>query len=336
MVAQSNLVRRTGVTGPWLAAGVAVVALVLGGCSPSPPPDPSARVIDLPGAGRNVDFDDVVYSSDLGRVLVPARDRGLYLIDPVSGEAARLPYQGNADSVDAGQSGLFVLDRSGPRIQVLDSAGQARSAVSTSAGPDYIRYVPGRGELWLSEPGQGGVEIFALGESLGDAPRRAGFVPVSGGVEGLTLTSDGSTAYVHAGNDVARIDVATRTVTARWPSGCAGTHGFPRVDEQDGFVLASCADNGKVALLDVRDGHRVGEYETGGGESLPAYSSGRGHFYVRSDPGTTVVTLEASSQGLKLIKEVQVPRAGHCLGAEDGYYWTCDADTGQVLLFNDP
>jgi hypothetical protein len=90
-----------------------------------------------------------------------------------------------------------------------------------------------------------------------------------------------------------------------------------------------------VTLLDVRDGRLIGEYEAGGGESLPAYSSGRGHFYVRSDPGATIVTLEASPRGLKLVKEVQVPKAGHCLGAEDGYYWTCDAEAGQVLLFDD-
>lgn len=83
-------------------------------------------------------------------------------------------------------------------------------------------------------------------------------------------------------------------------------------------------------------GTLIDEYELGAGESLPAYSSGAGHFYVRSDPGTKIATLDASSQGLKLVREVQVPETGHCLGADDqGRYWTCDADAGQLLLFHD-
>jgi hypothetical protein len=156
-------------------------------------------------------------------------------------------------------------------------------------------------------------------------------------VEGLTLTPGGTAAYTHAGDDVARIDVKARRLTARWPSGCGGTHGFPRIDEHGGFLLAGCAGKGKVVLLALKDGRRLGDYQLGGGESLPAYSAGPGHFYVRSDPGTTVATLAASARGLKLVRQVAVPENGHCLGADDtGSYWTCDADSGRLLLFKDP
>jgi hypothetical protein len=91
-----------------------------------------------------------------------------------------------------------------------------------------------------------------------------------------------------------------------------------------------------VVLLDLMDGRRLGDYEVGGGESLPAFSSGPGHFYVRSDPGTTIATLGASARGLELVRQVKVPEAGHCLGADDaGRYWTCDASSGRMLLFKD-
>jgi len=33
--------------------------------------DPSASVVSLPGAMRQIDFDDIVYSERLSRVLVP-------------------------------------------------------------------------------------------------------------------------------------------------------------------------------------------------------------------------------------------------------------------------
>ena len=321
----------------WLVGSTAVALMAgLAGCSPSTAPDPSAQAVELPGAGEDIDFDDVVYAADMGSVLVPAREDGLYLLDPETGRATDVASSGTADSVDPGQGRIFVLDRSGRQIQVLDPEGQVMSSVSTAAGADYVRYAAATKELWVSEPSREGIEIFAVGEDLETAPRQVGFVPVSGGTEGLTLTSDGATAYTHAGNEVVKIDVKARTVAARWASGCEATHGFPRVDEGDGLLLASCAENGKVTLLDVNDGHVIDEYEVGGGESLPAYSPGPDHFYVRSDPGTTIATLAASPQGLELIREVQVPEVGHCLGAdEEGHYWTCDAGTGQMLLFED-
>jgi hypothetical protein len=312
-------------------------ALLVGtaGCGPSPPSVSSARVIELPAANGSVDFDDTVYSSALGRVLVPARAEGLYLLNPARAQAVRTAYGGSADSVDAGRGGIFVLDRSGSAIHVLDADGQAKSSASTAAGPDYLRYVAATDELWISEPGGEGIEVFALGKSLDDAPRRTGFISVPGGVEGLALTSAGETAYTHSGGDIASIDVKTRGVTARWPSGCRGTHGFPQIDEKDGFLLASCAENGKVTLLNLKDGRIAGDYQVGRGRSLPAYSPESGHFYVRSDPGTTLATLKASPQGLELVRKVQVPGTGHCLRAAKDYYWTCDADAGRVLLFED-
>lgn len=319
----------------WLLVGSTVMAMGLSGCSSNTPVDPSARIVELPEATGNVDFDDVVYSSDLGQVLVPARGEGLYRVDAAAAKATRVRYNGSADSVDGGAGELFVLDRSRSQILVLDPDGQVKSSVPPSAPADYLRYVAAIKELWVSEPAKERIEIFALGETLDNAPQPTAFIPVPGGTEGLTLTRDGSTAYTHAGDAVAKIDTATRRVTGRWPSGCNGTHGFPRVDERDGLVLASCAKDGKVTLLDTADGHLIDEYQVGGGESLPAYSSQRDHFYVRSDPGTTIAILEATRQGLKEVRKVQVPEVSHCLGAEGAYYWTCDPKGARVLLFKD-
>src|SRR5215212_7415226 len=64
--------------------------------------DPAADVVSLAGAMRGIDFDDIVYSDRLGRVLVPARRSGLYLIDPTNGQADRVGHRGTADSADEG------------------------------------------------------------------------------------------------------------------------------------------------------------------------------------------------------------------------------------------
>jgi hypothetical protein len=301
--------------------------------------DSAARIVALPGAARGIDFDDIVYSARLGRVLVPARASGLYSIDPRTDHAARLGRLRAADSVDEGRGLVFVGEREQQTIDVLDPrSGKVVESIATAAPPDYVRYVTAAGQLWVTEPAASpsGIEIFALPADRA-APRRVGFVPVPGGPEGLTWSDRTGSAYTHAGPDLVRVDLASRQVNARWATGCDGTHGFPRVDERQGFLLASCTDAGKVVLMDLETGRRLGSYSVGGGEALPAYSPSAQHFYVRSDPGDALATLAPSRRGLRLVSNVRVPSVGHCLTADSvGHYWTCDADQGRILGFDDP
>jgi hypothetical protein len=321
-----------------------VILLVLAGCGPGQDDGdvpPGARVIELPGAADDIDFDDIVYSPALQRVLVPARESGLYLVEPDSGNATRAQHTGRVASADEGRGLLFLADRSEGTISVFDAAGgRPLSSVSTMSAPDYVRYISTTGELWVTEPegSTSGIEIFALDE--GSAPpglRQVAFIPVPEGPEGFTSSETRQMAFTHAGSDLVAINLTSRTVTARWPTGCDGTHGFPRIDERLGVVLASCATDGAVSLLDLDGGRQVGRHEVGGGEALPAYSDRTGHFYVGADPGTAIATLEPSEEGLTLVRQVEVPEAGHCLTADDrGHYWTCDAANGRVLRFDDP
>ena len=171
----------------------------------------------------------------------------------------------------------------------------------------------------------------------GATPRRAAFVAVPDGPEGLVWSAGTGKAYTHAGSDVVAIDLESHAVTDRWATGCEGTHGFPRVDERDGVLLASCSADGKVVLLDLDDGRQLDDYAVGDGEALPGYSERSDHFYVRADPGTRLATLAASPQRLRLVRRVEVPDIGHCLTADTvGHYWTCDAEAGRVLRFDDP
>lgn len=299
-----------------------------------------ARVVELPGAADEIDFDDIVYSPRLQRVIVPARQSGLYLVEPDTGTATRLPAPGNVASADEGRGLLFLADRSERTITVVNAAdGAVLSSVSTAAAPDYVRYIPATGELWVPEPGASppGIEIFALAEGPAPTARPVGFIAVPDGPEGFATSSARGSAYTHAGSDLVVIDIATRAVTARWATGCTGTHGFPRADARGEVALASCAENGRVVLLDLDDGRQLGQYSVGGGEALPAYSDRADHFYVRSDPGSTVATLQPSHDGLTLVHQVDVPATGHCLTADNrGHYWTCDADRGRILRFDDP
>jgi len=300
---------------------------------------PGARVVDLPGAQGAIDFDDIVYSPRLRRVIVPARRSGLFVVDLGSGTATQVGRLFSADSADEGEGTIFVADRERRTVTAVDPrSGRTTSSLKTDAPLDYVRYVPGTRELWVTEPAASpsGIEVFSLAGDSRSTPQRAGFIPVPGGPEGLAINAAHGTAYTHAGNDLVVVDIAQRTVTARWPTGCHGTHGFPQIDNHDQFALASCASDGSVSLLSLTDGRQGGRYAAGGGEALPAYSAATDHFYVRGDPGTRLVALKPSIAGLAKVDQVTVPRAGHCLTADDaGHFWTCDAEHGRVLRFND-
>src|SRR5215207_9736698 len=138
--------RKRGVR--WTVVVACVLALALVGPSAcgsgegSSSVDPAASVVALPGAMREVDFDDIGYSERLGRVLVPARRSGLYLVDPASGEAERVGHVRSADSADEGDGLVFVLDRDSGVLNVLDPAlGRVVSSVGTAGAGDYVRYV---------------------------------------------------------------------------------------------------------------------------------------------------------------------------------------------------
>jgi len=91
-----------------------------GSGSDSSAADPFARVVSLPGAMRQIDFDDIVYPERLRRVLVPAHRSGLYLVDPTTSEAERVGRLSGADSADDGNAFLFVLDRDAGTLSVVD------------------------------------------------------------------------------------------------------------------------------------------------------------------------------------------------------------------------
>ncbi|MCA1681374.1 MAG: hypothetical protein LC777_21720, partial [Actinobacteria bacterium] len=73
--------------------------------------------------------------------------------------------------------------------------------------------------------------------------------PGAGGPEGIEISTRRQRAYVHLQHgQVAAIDLDRRAITDIWPMGCATTHGFPRVDEPRGLLLAGCGSDGEVVL----------------------------------------------------------------------------------------
>jgi hypothetical protein len=130
------------------------LALAISACgSDASPLDPAAHVVGLPGAAHEIDFDDIVYSRQLGRIIVPARRSGVYLVEPGRGAAKRLGMSGDADSADEADGLIFVVNRDQQRITALDiRGGTPVFTFGTGGSPDYVRYVAPTHELWVTEP----------------------------------------------------------------------------------------------------------------------------------------------------------------------------------------
>lgn len=328
--------RPRGVGRVWAVVLLLAAACASGGGEAQPGPD---KVIDLPGAGRPTNFDDLTYSSRLGRVLVPALDSGLYLVDPESGEATRFEGLGTVSSVTEGDGMVLIADRRRSTVSAVDPlSGRVLASAPTAAPPDYVRYVSARREIWVTQKGgRPGIEIFGLAIPPQPMLLPRAFISIPEEPEGLTIDASRDRAYTHSSDGrVLAIDMDQRTVVGRWAIGCRETHGIPALDERRGLLLAGCASDGKAALLDVNDGRRLDTYSVEGDEALMAHSPG-GHFHLRADPGTTIATLEATPEGeLRLVRKWATPKAGHCLMAEgSGYLWTCDQRESKLLRYTD-
>jgi hypothetical protein len=325
----------------WTVAAAA--ALLAASAAPSP--------IALPGGAGGIGFDDLVFARERRVLLVPAGRTGrLDLVDPGSravtsiagfsatARAARGHEQGST-SADAGDGLLFAIDRTDRTVTVVDpAAGTIVSRARLGGAPDYVRWVEGRGEVWVTEPGREVIEIFRL--ERGTPPRLVpgGAIAVPGGPESLVVDGDGGRAYTNTfGGETFAIDVVRHAVAGRWPNGCRGARGIA-IDAARGLVFVGC-DEGRAVALDVaHGGRRAGEAQAGDGVDVIAYAPGLAHLYVPGAAAATLTVLGVTEAGA-LVPLGTLPTApgAHCVAADDdGGVFVCDPGGGRLLAFRDP
>jgi hypothetical protein len=324
---------------PFLLVSTALCQLAAACGTSEGPIDESAEAMPLPGGSGGISFDDLRWSPALGRIIAPGSDTGVHLVDPDSMSVETLAAGGPPiESADGGDRLVFALHRDDATVEVFDAAtGDSLATAPLTASPDYLRYLPGRRELWVTEPGAGRIEILAIPADGPPDPVPAGEVDVGGGPEGLAIDEEHGLAYAHRFNgELVAIDLADRSVST-FETGCDGAHGIPAVDPDRRLVFAGCR-NAEVVVLDADDGRVKDRRPLDGGATILAYAPALGHFYLRGDPGQTVATLGvADDGGLELLGEIQAGLTGHCAQAdESGHLWVCDAARGQLLRFPDP
>ena len=281
-------------------------------------------------------------------MLVPAgRTGNLALIDPktldvevIGGFSTRGDFGGGHDdgptSVEYAEGRLYVTDRTARELVTVDPKLLSRiDAVALAASPDYVRYVPGRRELWVSEPDGSQIEIFALDDA--GLPKSIELIPIDNGPESLVIDPVRGRAYTHhwQGSTLA-IDLATREIVGDWPNRCASSRGIA-LDEALGFLFVACSE-GTTSVLDVdADGRVLSSVAKGSGFDVIGYEPKRRRLYLAGTSCDCLVTLGVSSGGaLSFLGRVRAPGEAHCAAADDaGNAWVCDPDEGRVFRVRD-
>jgi DNA-binding beta-propeller fold protein YncE len=315
-----------------------------------------AEPLELPDGKGGIGFDDMLYVPALHRVLVPAGRTGrLILIEPKShalseiGGFATAPASGEGHgagttSADSDGKLIFASDRNRHTVSIIDVAQKKIvSSVQLGGGPDYVRWVEPRGEVWVTEPGKKAIEYFTLSRAATTTPgatpllTRTGSIPVADGPESLVIDGARGRAYTHTWHgETLAIDLATHAVVARWKNGCKGSRGIA-LDGKRGLLFVGC-DEGRATALDVaHDGKLLGSVATGKGVDIIAWSPARQHLYVPGGDDATLTIVTVGDKGELGVAATRKSAAdAHCVAADDeGHAYVCDPQNGRVLIVDD-
>jgi DNA-binding beta-propeller fold protein YncE len=309
---------------------------------------PVPASIPIPGGENGVGFDDLRFSSSLGRVLVPGgRTGAIVLVEPkrwiitrIGGFSTTPEFSGGHDdgvtSVDEGRGYLFATDRTALRIAVVDpAAGRVVGSAKLASSPDYVRYVSPTDEVWVTQPDEDRIEVFRL-EGNPPRPVHDAFVEVAGGPESLVVDPGRLRAFTHLWKgETVSIHLKNRSISAKWANGCDGSRGIA-LDESRGFLFVGCAE-GKGVTLDAKTGKVLGSIRAGTGIDVIDYSPKLGHLYLPgAKSGTLSIVKVAADGGLQLLDTVPTAGGAHCAAADaDGFVYVCDPKAGRVLVIPD-
>jgi hypothetical protein len=303
----------------------------------------------LPGGEGGVGFDDMGFARSLRRVLVPGgRSGNLDLIDPdtleitlMGGFSRRSAFAGGhghgVTSADEGRGLIFAIDRDARRLDVIDPKSPSIIvAAQLASGPDYVRFVSTTDEVWVTEPGAERIEIFSLPDEKVPKPVHAGFISVAGGPESLVIDDKRGRAYTNLWTDkTVVINLKTRKIDERWKNGCKESRGLA-IDDARGFLFVGC-EEGKLSVLNLATGARLGSASSGDGVDIIAYNSQLRHIYLPGARSGTMAIIGISSKGgARVLETVKTARGAHCAAADnrDNVY-VCDPTAGRLLVFKD-
>jgi len=310
-----------------------------------------SRAIAIPDGEGGIGFDDLVFSPEIHKVLVPAGHTGkLYLFGPASdgftidsiggfSSSAELPkgHDIGISSADEGEGFIFVADHGRHEIDVVNfKSGIVVDNTDLAGDPDYVRYVGVNHEVWVTEPHNKQIEVFKF--SGGEHPmlKAMMLIPVPNGPESLVIDHLLGRAYTNLGHQAAAIDLESHIIVSTWPNECEKSRG-DALDEQKGFLFVSCSE-GKAEVFDLnQDNKEISNLATDPGPDVISYNAKLAHLYFTSSKNATLSVLGVSPQGqLSLLGKSEASMKSHCVVSDDqNNIWVCDPYHGKLLFYKD-
>jgi hypothetical protein len=322
---------------------------------------PAVLPVDLPDNEPGIGFDDMRYSLELKKLLIPAGRTGdVDLVDPLTLEIVRIggftasatfmlgKHRSGSTSADYGDGKIFAIDNETKTVRVVDPATRAITASATlAAAPDYVRWVESTREIWVTMPQNPGVtvptpeiEVLRVPESGAPVHSLNITFPASG-PEALYVDNPRHRAYTNngRGGDTYAVDLTTHAVAETWKNGCTGLTVDLELDDTRGFLLVACA-SGRLAVLDVEDGGRqLGELMTGGmGVDVSAYNPTLHHMYLAGQDSADLAIVGVSAAGMPvLLGKVQTAQGSQMVASDEyGNAWVGDPGAGRLIRVRDP
>jgi len=308
-----------------------------------------STAVSIPGGEGGIGFDDLAFSQELHKVLVPAGHTGrIYLIDPssfamtgiggfTSSAVFQKGHEVGVSSADEGEGFLFTADHGRHQLVAIDlSSGVAVSAVDLLADADYVRYVGTSHEVWVTEPHAKHIEIFHFSATDRSLVRTAIMMFANEGPESLVIDPLRGRAYTNLGPQAAALDLVAHSVISKWPNDCEKSRG-DALDAQRGFLFVSCAE-GKAVVFDLNKGNKeISFLATDPGPDVISYNAKLSHLYFTSSKDATLTVLGVSALGqLSVLGQAPADKRAHCVVSDDqNNIWVCDPPRGQLLRYKD-
>jgi hypothetical protein len=331
-----------------------VVAAILPSLAAPPLAMPDTTIV-LPGGGRPLDLDDMIYFSELGRVVVPGAQAGnLDFIDPATDEISVVSVVKPSDSEEGGVASaalagdyLFTADATAGEIAIVDLHSKSVVGRAKMAGKaDYIRHVATTDEIWVTQPREAGrIEIFTIVRGQQVHLVQASTISIPSGPESLVFDEPNGHAYTNTfGDKTMMIEINSRSVAETWSNGCGeytrmarGARGL--AFDADAHILYVACMQGKVVGLDVQNhGKVVSTADVSPSVDIIAFNAKTHHLFAPSTKRGILTVFETDAKGaLKQIAQYQTAQGSHCVvsnGADKVY--VCDPMHGQVFEISDP
>lgn len=321
---------------------------------------PVVTPVNLPNNKPGIGFDDLRYSPELKKVLVPAgRSGDLDLVDPQSNDVTTISgfsastgfmlgkHRVGSTSADYGAGKIFAIDNETKTVRVVDpTTKMITSSTMLAAAPDYVRWVEATRELWVTMPQNPGVtvptpqiEVLTVPDS--GAPMHALNItfPASG-PEALAIDIMRHRAYTNngTGGHTYAVDLMTHAVVETWQNGCSGLTVDLELDETRGFLMVACA-SGRLAVLDVAHaGAQLGEVTmVGMGVDVSAYNPTLHHAYLAGQDSADLSIIAISAAGKPtLLGKVATANGSQMVAADEfGNAWVGDPAAGRLLKIRD-